>query len=47
MYQNAIYVFLDILKIANFQWKNGNRSRNEGLFHVIYIFLGSSLIGKV
>ena len=42
----SIYVFLDIAKFADFWGKNGDVSRNQGVCHVIYIFLGSSL-GKV
>ena len=41
-----IYVFLDITKIADFQWKNADVSRTQGVCHVIYIFFGLSL-GKV
>ena len=42
----SISVFLDIAKFANFQWKNADVSRTQGLCHVIHIFFGSSL-GKV
>ena len=37
-------VFLDILKIADFRWKNADVS--QGVCRVIYVFFGSSL-GKV
>ena len=39
----SISVFLDIIKIADFQWKNADVSRTQGVFHVIYIFFVSSL----
>ena len=42
----SISVFLDIAKFANFQWKNADVSRTQGLCHVIRILFGSSL-GKV
>ena len=42
----SISVFFDITKIADFWWKNADVSRTQGVCHVIYIFLGSSL-GKV
>ena len=42
----SISVFLDIAKFANFQWKNADGSRTQGLCHVIRILFGSSL-GKV
>ena len=38
-------VFPDILKIADFRWKNAV-SRTQGVGHVIYVFFRSSL-GKV
>ena len=41
-----LFVFPNVRKIANFWWKNADASRNQGVFHVIYIFFGSSL-GKV
>ena len=31
-------VFLDITKVADFQWKNADVSRTQGVCHVIYIF---------
>ena len=46
MHLNAIYPFPDILKIADFRWKNADVSRTQGVCHVIHIFFGSSL-GKV
>ena len=47
MYQNAIYICIfDIAKFVNFQRKNADASRNQGVCHVIDIFFGSSL-GKV
>ena len=42
----SIPVFPDILKIADFRWKNADASRTEKVCHVIYVFFGSSL-GKV
>ena len=42
----SLSVFLDITKFADFQWKNADVSRNQGVFHVIHIFFGFSL-GKV
>ena len=42
----SISVFLDITKIANFRWKNGDVSKTQSVRHVIYISFGSSL-GKV
>ena len=33
-------VFLDITKVADFQWKNNGASRTQEMCHVIYIFLG-------
>ena len=36
-------VFPDMTKVDDFLWENAHVSRTEGLFHVIYIFLGSSL----
>ena len=42
----SIYVFLDIPKITDFWWKNANVSRTQGVRHVIYMFLRSTL-GKV
>ena len=43
---NLLSVFLDIVKFANFRWKNADVSRIQGVCHVIHIFFGSSL-GKV
>ena len=42
----SVPVFLDILKIADFLWKNVDVSRTQGVRHLIYVFFGSSL-GKV
>ena len=42
----SVYVFLDITKVAGFQCKNDDVSRTQGVCHVIFVFLGSSL-GKV
>ena len=42
----SLSVFLDITKVADFQWENADVSRTQGVCHVIYIFFGSSL-GKV
>ena len=42
----SISVFLDIAQFADFQCNNADVSRIEGVCHVIYNFLGSSL-GKV
>ena len=39
----SISVFPDILKIADFQWKNADVSRTQGVFHVTYVFFGSFL----
>ena len=39
----SIPVCTDILKIADFWWKNADVSRTQGICHVIYVFLGSSL----
>ena len=38
--------FRNIIKIANFWWKNADVSRAKGLCCMIHIFFGSSL-GKV
>ena len=42
----SISVFLDITKFADFNWKNADVSRSQGVCHVIHIFFGSSL-GKI
>ena len=42
----SIPVFLDVLKIADFRWKNTDVSKTQGVCHMIYVFFGSSL-GKV
>ena len=39
-------VFVDIAKFADFQWKNADVSRTQGMCHVIDTFVGSSF-GKV
>ena len=43
MYQD---VFVDVIKFADFQSKNADINRTQGLRHMIQIFPGSSL-GKV
>ena len=42
----SIYAFFDIEKFADFQWKNTDVNRIQGMFHVIHVFFGSCL-GKV
>ena len=42
----SISVFLDIVKFAEFQWKNDDVGRAQGVRYVIHILSGSSL-GKV
>ena len=42
----SIPVYPDILKTVDFWRKNTDISRTQGVCHVIYVFLGSSL-GKV
>ena len=42
----SIFVFLDKPKFADFQLKNANVGRTQGMCHVIHTFFGSSL-GKV
>ena len=39
----SISVFVDIANVADFQWKNGDVSKTQGVCHVIYLFFGSSL----
>ena len=39
----SISAFLHIAKVADFQLKNADVDRTQGVRHVIYIFLGSSL----
>ena len=47
MYQNPVYtVFLDVVKFADFRWKNADVSRTQDMCYVIYLFFGPSL-GKV
>ena len=36
-------VFLDVAKFADFQWKNADVSRTQGVCHMIHISFGSSL----
>ena len=36
----------DITKIADFRWKSADVSRIQEVYHMIYVFFGSSL-GKV
>ena len=44
---HSIAAVLDIAKSADFQWKNADASRTQGVCHVIHtLFFGSSL-GKV
>ena len=38
-----ISVFLDIAKFADFQYKNADVSRTQGVCHVINIVFGASL----
>ena len=38
----ALFVFLDIAKFADFWWKNADVSRTQGGYHVIYLFFASS-----
>ena len=40
------FVFPDVTKSGNFRWINADVSRTQGVYHVIYIFFGSSS-GKV
>ena len=40
----CISVFLDITKADNFQLKNVDVSRTQGVCHVIYMFFGTSLV---
>ena len=42
----SVSVFLDIIKFADFWWKDADVSRTQGVCNVIHIFFGSSL-GKV
>ena len=37
-----LYLYF-LIKAADFTRKNADASKSQGLFHVIYIFLGSSL----
>ena len=39
----SVSVFLDTTEVAEIRWKNADVSRLQGVFHVIYIFFGSSL----
>ena len=39
----SISVFLDTTKVADFRWKNVDISRVQGVYHMIYLFFGSSL----
>ena len=41
-----IFLFLDIAKFGDFQWKNADATTTQGVCHVTYIFFGSFL-GKV
>ena len=42
----SISIFLDIIKFADFRWKNPDVSKIQGVCHVSGIFFGSSS-GKV
>ena len=42
----SISAFLDIAKFADFQRKNADVSRTQGVCHMIHIFFGTSL-GKL
>ena len=42
----SISVFFDVVKFADFLWKNADVSRTQEVCHVIHIFFESSL-GKV
>ena len=42
----SISALLDIAKFADFWWKNADVNKTQVVYHVIDIFLGSSL-GKV
>ena len=44
--QCNIYLYFSITKVSDFYWKNTDVSRTQGVCHVIYMFIGSSL-GKV
>ena len=33
----------DITKIADFRWKSADVSRTQEVYHMIYVFFGSSL----
>ena len=47
MYENAIYIYISSYnKSCWYLVKNADISRTQGVCHVIYIFIGSSL-GKV
>ena len=46
MKMQSVSVFLDMTRFANFQWKNADVGRTQGVCHVIHIFFGFSL-GKV
>ena len=37
MYQKSIFVFLDIAKNADIQWKNAHVSRTQVVCHMIHI----------
>ena len=38
-------VFLNVSKVVDLRWKNPDVSRIQGVRHVIYVFVGSSLLG--
>ena len=39
----SIPVFPDVTKIADFQWKNADVSRTQGVCHVTFVFFWSPL----
>ena len=42
----SISLFLDIVKFADFQSKNVDDSKTQGVCHVIHVFLGKSSLGN-
>ena len=38
MKMHSILVFPDVTKIVDFQWKNADVNRTQGVCHVIYVF---------
>ena len=43
---NLYLLFLNTLKVPNFRRKNADVTKTQGVCHVVYMFLGSSL-GKI